>query len=131
LNTTAKSILLWAVVVFVCILLWNFYSKLKESSLGPWISFTEFYQHIHDKKIKSVKLATHEAEGEFTNGSKFRVVLPAGSQWDLAKELHGAGVGVEVIPPEQGYSFFTSWMPLIVILGFWIFLMRQMKRPKQ
>ncbi len=129
MNSTAKNIFLWIVIVVAVVVLWHFFYKVREAQITE-IGFSQFYKEVQEKKIARVKMFSSEIEGEYTNGKKFRTIIPEDSRFSLAKELIQADVKVDMEKPETGslfYSFLMSWFPIIFIVGFWIFLMRQMQ----
>lgn len=131
MNTTTKNIFLWVVIAIAVVVLWHFFYKMKEAEIRE-IEFSEFYQYVKQKppKIATVNLFTNEAEGTYTNGGKFKTVIPGDSRFNLAKEMIEAGIAVKMQKPDQGslfYNFFSLWVPIILFVGFWIFLMRQMQ----
>jgi cell division protease FtsH len=82
------------------------------------------------KKIKSVRIMGEDLEGEDTGGRKFKTVIPAEASWDLVKDLQQNGVSVKIEKSSNSslmYVFLSSWLPFILLIGFWIFLMRQMQ----
>ncbi len=82
------------------------------------------------KKIRSVKIMGEDLEGDDVNGNKFRTVIPPDASWDIAKELQNNGVVVKLEKSSNSslmYVFLSSWLPFILLIGFWIFLMRQMQ----
>jgi cell division protease FtsH len=83
-----------------------------------------------DKKIKSVKIMGEDLEGEDFNNKKFKTIIPGDKSYDLVKELLQSGVTVTLEKSTNSsfmYIFLSSWLPFILLIGFWIFLMRQMQ----
>jgi cell division protease FtsH len=128
LSTNLKTILVWSTVIALLLVLWLAYSGVRP--VNEEKNFTAFYQDMLAKKIKSVKIMGEDLEGEDTNGKKFKSVIPAEASWDLIKDLNQNGVSVKVEKTSSNSIlsiFLSSWLPLLLLLGFWIFLMRQMQ----
>ncbi len=92
--------------------------------------FTAFYQDMTAKKIKSVTITGEDLEGEDITGKKFKTVIPSDAEYSLAKELQQNGAQVKLEKSSNSslmYVFLSSWLPFILLIGFWIFLMRQMQ----
>jgi cell division protease FtsH len=129
LSTNLKNILVWLAVVVSLVLLWQLFYSVRDANVEER-DFTTFYQEMSAKKIKSVKIAGEDLEGEDSSGKKFKTIVPADSGYDLAKELQQNGVQVRMEKSSNSslmYVFLSSWLPFILLIGFWIFLMRQMQ----
>ncbi len=129
MSTNLKNILVWLAVVVSLVLLWQLFYSVRDASVEEK-DFTTFYQDMTAKKIKSVKIMGEDVEGEDTNGKRFKTVVPADAGYNLAKELREYNVQVKVEKSSNSslmYVFLSSWLPFILLIGFWIFLMRQMQ----
>jgi cell division protease FtsH len=129
LSTNLKNILVWLAVVVSLVLLWQLFYSVRDANIEEK-DWTTFYREMTDKKIKSVKIMGEDLEGEEVSGKKFKTVIPADSGYDLAKELQQNGVSVKLEKSSNSslmYVFLSSWLPFILLIGFWIFLMRQMQ----
>jgi cell division protease FtsH len=129
LSTNLKNILVWLAVVVSLVLLWQLFYSVRDANVEEK-DFTSFYQEMTAKKIKSVKITGEDLEGEDLNGKKFRTIVPADAGYNLAKELQQNSVAVKVEKTSNSslmYVFLSSWLPFILLIGFWIFLMRQMQ----
>ncbi len=129
MSTNLKNILVWLAVVVSLVLLWQLFYNVRDSSHEEK-DFTTFYKEMTEKKIRSVKIMGEDLEGEDTNGKKFKTVIPADAGFKLTQELHQNGVSVKLEKSTNSsfmYIFLSSWLPFILLIGFWIFLMRQMQ----
>jgi cell division protease FtsH len=129
LSTNLKNILVWLAVVVSLVLLWQVFYNVRDANIETK-DFTTFYREMSEKKIKSVKIMGEDLEGEDANNKKFKTVVPADSGFDLAKELQEHGVTVTLEKSTNSsfmYIFLSSWLPFILLIVFWIFLMRQMQ----
>ncbi len=131
MNSTLKSLLFWMVLVVVGVLIWQFSTSLqtKENS----IAFSKFMKYVEDKQVVRVLITGNEITGELTgangNGTeKFRTYAPA--QYEgLANKLDSLGVEINA-KAEAASPWATllySWAPILLMIGFWIFIMRQMQ----
>ena len=134
MNTTARSIFLWVVVIVAVVALWQFLANVKSRDVDQ-LNYSEFIQTLADGQIQEISMTGNKVEGEYhAPGSdalrSFRVIIPKGSEETIANQLDAKGVVVEVNESEQSswiYVILTSWFPIILFLAFWIFLMRQMQ----
>ncbi len=129
MSTNLKNILVWLAVVVSLVLLWQLFYSVRDANVEEK-DFTTFYQEMTGKKIKSVKISGEDLEGEDINGKRFKTVIPSDAGYSLAKELKDNGVSVRIEKSSSSsfmYLFLSSWLPFILLIGFWIFLMRQMQ----
>jgi cell division protease FtsH len=129
LSTNLKNILVWLAVGVSLILLWQLFINIRQVEVDDK-NFTTFYQDLTSKKIKSVKMTGDNIEGEDTSGRKFKTIIPPGGGLGVAKDLRENGVEVKINETNNSsfmYVFLSSWLPFILLIGFWIFLMRQMQ----
>jgi cell division protease FtsH len=129
LSTNLKTILVYLSIAVIVLVLWQVFSGIRDVNIEDK-NFTSFYQDMTAKKIKSVKIMGEDLEGEEINGKKFKSVIPAESSWDLVKDLNQNGVLVKLEKTSSNSLlsiFLSTGLPLLLFLGFWIFLMRQMQ----
>ena len=133
MNSTLKSLLFWMLLVVLGVLIWNFSSDWAGRNETK-ITFTEFLQKVQDKQVVSVKITGNDIVGDMagatgTGSAKFRTYVPVGHYTGLANELNSAGVKIEAdreaVSPWA--TLLYSWAPILLMIGFWIFIMRQMQ----
>jgi cell division protease FtsH len=132
LSTNIKNILVFLAVVVSLLVLWRIFVDIREVNVETR-EYSTFYQDMMAKKIKSAKIKGEELEGVDVNGQKFKTVIPisiAGTG-SIADKLIENGAKPVSIDPSTNSSFLSiflsSWLPLLLLIGFWIFLMRQMQ----
>jgi cell division protease FtsH len=138
LNTTAKNVFLWIVIIVAVVVLWNFLNTVRSGDVRE-VNYSEFTAMVKDNKIRSypnapVVLTGNEVEGKYVDVNEieqlFRVIIPKGSEETIANTLNEKDIIVRVNDDDQGslvVMLLTSWFPIILFVGFWIFLMRQMQ----
>jgi len=129
LSTNLRNLLVWVAVVVSLILLWQLFYSVRDGNTEER-PFSVFYQDMTAKKIQSVTISGEDLEGTDVNGKKFKTIVPGDQSLDLAKELNNNGVTVKLEKTSNSslmYVFLSSWLPFILLIGFWIFLMRQMQ----
>jgi cell division protease FtsH len=120
-------------LVVVLALIWQFHESFQMS--GTRISFTEFLTRVSQKEVESVSfVGSNEIRGKYVALSPdgvqktFSTFMPP-SYEGLANQLFTAGIEVSS-ERESGGAWTTvllSWAPILLIIGFWIFMMRQMQ----
>jgi len=129
LSTNLKNILIWLAVVVSLVLLWQLFYSVRDANVEER-DFSIFYSQMLDKQIRSVNIVGEELEGVDSNDQNFKTIIPAYGGYDLARELQQNGVTVKLEKSTNTglmYVFLSSWLPFILLIGFWIFLMRQMQ----
>jgi cell division protease FtsH len=116
-------------VVVTLVILWQFANNVHDANIADK-DFTTFHQDMLAKRIRAVKIMGENLEGEDREGGKFRTTIPVEGGWDLVKELDENGVKV-TIEKTSGSSLLSmillNGLPLLLFIGFWIFMMRQMQ----
>jgi cell division protease FtsH len=123
-NATFKTIMLWMSLLVVIFLAWHFAQiQKKETSL----SFSEFVTQVEAGNIQEVTVTGNEIKGK-TSREAFRTYAPQdySKYMDtlLAKKVK---VNVERDQTPAWANLLITWAPLLLILGFWVFFMRQMQ----
>jgi len=129
LSTNLKNILVWLAVVVSLVLLWQLFYNIHDVNIEEK-DFSAFYQDVSTKKVKAVTIVGEDLTGEDFGGKKFKTTIPTEASWDLFKDLQTNGVYVKFEKSSNSSLlsiFLSSWLPLLLLIGFWIFLMRQMQ----
>ncbi|MCM2356666.1 MAG: ATP-dependent zinc metalloprotease FtsH [Geobacteraceae bacterium] len=126
LNQFYKNIALWLVISLMMILLFNLFNKPKpvQEKLG----YSDFITAVEAGKITAVTIQGNDVSGKFTDGKEFKTYKPADAL--LSDKLLEMKVAISARPEEEKFSWFSifiSWFPLILLVGVWIFFMRQMQ----
>jgi cell division protease FtsH len=125
-NSTLKSLLFWVVLVVIGVLIWNFSTKFQQHDQS--ITFTQFMSWADSGSVANVTITGQEINGRTKVGESFRTYAP--SQYDgLVNKLIDRGVTVTAKEPTASpwASLLYSWAPVLLMIGFWIFFMRQMQ----
>jgi cell division protease FtsH len=127
LNSTLKSLLFWVVLVVVGVLIWNFSTKFQQHERT--VTFSEFMSWADAGSVEKVTITGQEILG-VTKGTHESFHTYAPSQYDgLANKLIERGIVVVAKEPTASpwASLLYSWAPVLLMIGFWIFFMRQMQ----
>jgi cell division protease FtsH len=126
LNNTIKNIAIWIMIAIVMMTLFNQFAS-KSAGETPMI-YSQFIQEVKQGKVAKVTIEGRVLRGETNEGKKFNSYAPydPGMMGDLLNH----NVKVEA-KPEQEQSLLVSilinWFPMILLIGVWIFFMRQMQ----
>jgi cell division protease FtsH len=127
-NSAVKNIIFWIVMAVTALLIW----AVVKSSTGERVrdlTFTEFTNEVNKDNVRDVTIVGTDVTGTFKkDNSHFKTTIPANYP-DLYKTLQDKNVNV-IIKDNSGSSWMTwlaNGLPMILILGLWIFIMRQMQ----
>ncbi len=130
MNSTAKTVAFWVLIVLSAILLWQLVVRAGGAGLPESeIDFSAFLNHVDQGNVKEVTIAGTEVRGQYKDGTAlFRTTVPPNYP-DMITLLRQKGVVIKV-KDNQGASW-TGWLftlaPMLLILGLWIFMLRQMQ----
>jgi cell division protease FtsH len=123
-----KNIALWLLISLVMIFLFNYFNTAEQARGKLSISYTQFLDLVKAGKVAKVTLQGDEISGEQTDGKAFRTHAPADPE--LVGMLREKKVEITAKPKEDNPWYTTllvSWLPMLVLIGIWIFFMRQMQ----
>jgi cell division protease FtsH len=130
MNQNYRNLALWAVIGLLLVALFNLFSQPQATSAGRDIPYSQFLTDLDQGRIKSVTIAGDQIVGTYSDqGTSFSTFSPGDA--GLVQRLEAKGVVIAAKPATEGSSsllgILLSWLPMIVILGVWIFFMRQMQ----
>ncbi|MCY4599295.1 MAG: ATP-dependent zinc metalloprotease FtsH [Acidobacteria bacterium] len=126
MNSTVRSLVFWVVLVVVVVMIWSFSTQFQTGDNSA--SFSEFVRWVDAGQVETVTIAGNEITGTLTAGDRFRTYAPP--QYEgLVNQLVDRDVAVTAREAENSAwaTLLYSWAPFLLIIGFWIFFMRQMK----
>jgi len=125
-NPFYKNLALWLVISLMMILLFNLFnqSRLQDSE----ITYTEFIAQVEKGNVAGVVVQGQDISGTQVDGTRFKTFAPQDP--DLIKILRSRGVAIKAKPPAESpwyMNLLVSWFPMLLLVGVWIFFMRQMQ----
>jgi cell division protease FtsH len=126
LNNFYKNLALWLIIGLITIFLFNVFSQ--KTSPQQEIIFSDFMELVEKGEVAEVTIQENDISGNFQDGKPFRTYAP--SDPDLIKILRQRGVRISAKPVDESpwyMSLLVSWFPLLLFIGVWIYLMRQMQ----
>jgi cell division protease FtsH len=127
MNNVLKNVLLWVAIGVILMLV---FQNLNTSSSTPAqvMDFSTFVTSVKQGQVADVTINGNHVNGSLSSGQRFSVYTPA-NDTQLVPQLLAAGVKISVKPPEGQsllLSILISWFPMLLLIGVWIFFMRQM-----
>ena len=125
MNWTLRRYVPWMVLVVGVVLIWNVSRFQTAASALP---FSEFLRHVDAGEVESVELAGSEISGLLRGGARFQSYVPP--QYEgLVNRLveHDVNVTARAVATSPWATLLFSWAPILLIVGFLVFFMRQMQ----
>lgn len=125
----AKNLILWVVIAVVLMSVFQGYSP--SSSSSQKMDYSVFLDSVRNGNINSVEIKSDQRtiEGIKRSGEKFTTIMPMYDQ-DLINDLDRKGISMKGQEAEESSfltQIFISWFPMLLLIGVWIFFMRQMQ----
>ncbi len=129
MNNISKNLFLWIIIGLLLIALFNLFQGSTNRESGSTLAYSELINEINRGQVAEVTIKGQQISGRFTNGQPFSTYAPPNS--DLAGTLADANVKVAAVPDDSNvptlFSILLSWFPMLLLIGVWIFFMRQMQ----
>ena len=128
MNDMVKNLLLWAVIAVVLMTVFNNFAPRPESPTE--LSYSRFIEQVYSNNVRSVLISPdgRRIEGTYQNGESFETFSPGDP--GLVKDLLDHDVEIEAgetKPRSLLLDILISWFPMLLLIGVWIFFMRQMQ----
>ena len=128
MNDLAKNLVLWAVIAMVLLSVFSNFSKTTGNTQA--LPYSTYIQMIKSKQIAQVTIEGRDIKGKTNTGSVFKTYSPETSNTAMIGDLLDNGVEITADAPEGQsllMTIFISWFPFLLLIGIWIFFMRQMQ----
>ncbi len=124
-----RNFAVWAVIAILLFALFNLFSNPSHRRGSAEVSYSKFMEQVEKGEVKSVTIQDGQISGRFADGRGFVTYAPPNDP-DVIRSLRAKNVEIRVKPKEDTGilpSLLISWFPMILLIGLWIFLMRQMQ----
>ena len=131
MNNLFKSVGIWLVVALVLMTVFNQFNARQQSTAQAQLDYSQFLEEVKAGHIEKVTIEGRALKATTTDGK--RILSYAPSDIWLVSDLLKNGVKIEAKPEEEQsflMSIFVSWFPMLMLIGVWIFFMRQMQGGK-
>ncbi len=126
MNNLAKNLLLWLVIAIVLMSVFNNFGN--RQTAARTMEYSQFISQIRQGQVEKVVIEGRNINGTSKSGDKFTTYSPGDP--GLIDDLLNNGVAIEAKPQEEQsllLQIFINWFPLLLLIGVWIFFMRQMQ----
>jgi len=126
LNNLVKNVAIWLVIALVLMTVFNQFSTRQAAQKA--MEYSQFIEEVKQGRIAKVTIEGRVLKGVKSTGERFTTYSPS-DPW-LVSDLLKNGVIIEAKPEEEPsllMNIFVSWFPMLLLIGVWIFFMRQMQ----
>ncbi len=128
MNQISKNLIIWAGIVAAMLLMFNFFGDGAGQNPSTELPYSEFLHKVEAKSVQQVVLRGASLSGVLNDGSPF--VSYSLRDHDIIKRLQEANIPFKELPIDEGngfLSFIVHSLPMIILIGIWIFALRQMQ----
>ena len=128
MNDLAKNIILWVVIAIILMSVFN--NLGNRTPPAQEMEYSNFMKNVKAGQVREVTIEGKTIDGVMQNGENFTTYSPETDNRSMIGELLENGVEISGQPPETQSiwtQIFISWFPFLLIIGLWIFFMRQMQ----
>ncbi len=126
MNQFSRNLILWAIISLLMVVLFNLFNQPQGTQAR--LTYTEFLQKVERGEVLRVTIQGQKLTGESSEGKAFQTYAP--NDPELVTRLISQKVEVKAEPQEEAPWYMTllvSWFPMLLLIGVWIFFMRQMQ----
>ena len=128
-NNLLKNLAVWLLIGFLVFLIIDFYKNNNNIQQSKVISYSNFLTDVKNGNISRVEIRGSNITGEYSNGGIFTTYSP--NDPGLIEKLEKNNIEIIAQPLEKNspglIDILISWFPMLLLIGVWIFFMRQMQ----
>ena len=126
MNPLQKNIALWLVISLVFVMIYHLFNQPKIAQMD--IIYSDFLSYVDKTQVTEVTIQGDNISGRLTSGTAFKTYAPKDAS--VVALLKEKGVRISAKPADDSPWYMTilvSWLPMLLLIGVWIFFMRQMQ----
>jgi cell division protease FtsH len=123
-----KNFALWVIIALLLVALWSLFQNPGQQTASNKIDFSQLLTQVDNGNVKDVTIAGDKITGHYSDNRAFYTYAP--SDPTLVSRLYDKGVEISAEPSDKGFSLvgaLVSWFPMLLLIGVWVFFMRQMQ----
>jgi cell division protease FtsH len=125
----SKNLALWVVIALAVLFLFNMFQGTTPRTAQQALPYSEFITQVESGEVREVVIKGQEISGRYRDGQPLVTYAPQDA--NMIAKLQSHGVKISAQPSEDGtpsiWSVLISWFPMLLLIGVWIFFMRQMQ----
>jgi len=129
MSNFGRNLALWVVIALLLVALFNLFQPGSSRSNATQVAYSDFLTEVNGGRVRDVTIQGRTVSGQLTDGRTFQTYTPEDPT--LVSTLTGKGVRVVAKPEESDVNplihYLLSWFPMLLLIGVWVFFMRQMQ----
>ncbi|MGH7119730.1 MAG: ATP-dependent zinc metalloprotease FtsH [Acetobacteraceae bacterium] len=129
MSNFGRNLALWVIIALLLVVLFNLFQPGTSHDSATEVAYSDFLKEVEGGQVRSVVIQGHTVSGELKNGTSFETYIPEDPS--LISRLTGKNVQVVAKPPSTDANpllhYLLSWFPMLLLIGVWVFFMRQMQ----
>ena len=129
MKNISKNLVLWIIIGLLLVVLFNLFQGTSNNTNKSKISFSDFIAATESGNVSEVNISGNNVTGFLNDGRSFSTYAP--NYPNLVDKLNESGVKITAEPADRSMhpllSILISWFPMLLLIGVWIFFMRQMQ----
>jgi cell division protease FtsH len=129
MSNFGRNLALWVVIALLLVVLFNLFQPGTTHSNATQMAYSDFLSQVKQGNVKDVVIQDRNVSGDLKDGRNFETYTP--NDPSLVETLTAKDVHVVAKPPDADSNpllhYLLSWFPMLLLVGVWVFFMRQMQ----
>ncbi len=125
----SKNLVLWVIIAVLLAALFNLFQNTSSPHGSTSYAYSDFLTEVESGRVADVTIQGEQISGHFTDGRTFSTYAPP--DVNIVPQLRKANVRISALPKSEEtqtfWNYILSWFPMLLVVGVWIFFMRQMQ----
>ncbi|WP_114374355.1 ATP-dependent zinc metalloprotease FtsH [Elioraea thermophila] len=131
MSNFGRNLALWVIIALLLVALFNLFQPSSPRHYASQIAYSDFLNEVGNGQVRDVTIQGRVVTGQLLDGRMFTTYLPPDAGTVTIQKLTERGVRVVARPEESEvnpiFHYLLSWFPMLLLIGVWIFFMRQMQ----
>jgi cell division protease FtsH len=129
MSNFGRNLALWVIIALLLVVLFNLFQPGATHTAATQVAYSDFINEVNGGRVRDVVIQGRTVSGQLTDGRTFQTYTPEDST--LVQRLTDKGVRVIAKPEDSDVNpllhYLLSWFPMLLLIGVWVFFMRQMQ----
>jgi cell division protease FtsH len=129
MSNFGRNLALWVIIALLLVVLFNLFQPGTSHTAATQVAYSDFITEVNGGRVRDVVIQGRTVSGQLTDGRTFQTYTPEDPS--LVNRLTDKGVRVIAKPEESDVNpllhYLLSWFPMLLLIGVWVFFMRQMQ----
>jgi cell division protease FtsH len=129
MSNFGRNLALWVIIALLLVVLFNLFQPGASRTAATQVAYSDFVSEVNGGRVREVVIQGHTVSGALTDGRTFQSYAPEDP--GLVQHLTDKGVRVIAKPEDSEMNpmlhYLLSWFPMLLLIGVWVFFMRQMQ----